>query len=228
MDQSLIEESILATGTRYHHEKRVWFDERIMIPVYARIIRAILTDQKMDDLIDTSAKLEVALRTVFMKKKVVEIGCRSGFFLAFLVDHGAIVSGTSSGNYLIKARRALGENIFDAHAESAWKTPLSSEKPDFLISVNLLDKSREHTSAELKGKLRSLYQIAKPRTAVYVLPSTDFGSIISNTVFQRLRRVKRYREIDFLRHHQHLGKDLQFDSNVLRFYVQKKRRRNVK
>lgn len=161
------------------------------------------------------------IRSIFSGKKVLELGCRSGLFLRFLRDHGAVVAGTTSGNHYQKAVGKLGRDavLVKSLAENAGDhEQLRDFKPDFLFSYNLLDSNRESEKrSNLRKLYRSIQKIVGHNCKIYAALGVVDGSFVSPKAIRRLA-VKNFRVLK--KHHGGEPKDQKVQT--IRFQLKRK------
>jgi len=150
------------------------------LPAYHWLLERILFEESELPLVEKQPS--ECIKRAVAGKVFLEVGCRSGLFLRFLLDHGAQVVGCTTGKrgvrkYYNNARRILGN---DAQLEESFAADadqkLAGVNPHYLLSLNLFDNNRwEWTRCPRKKIIRALARIAGPRTIVLIHPTTDSG-----------------------------------------------------
>jgi len=185
---------------------------------FSWIVADMLEDNKL--LPKENESVEGSLRALFKNKKLLELGCRQGFNLLVAKHHGAVVAGNTSDKYLHGAefvRLATRGKIVTCKAQDAHKH-LDNFHPDYIISINLLDKSRQGADDLAKSFFETVNKIATPNTHIYVMPSTDKGSVIKHEDW--LERA-RNGEITSLKHNPPIKRERSVLFETYRFRINK-------
>lgn len=142
--------------------------------------------------------MEQTIRGFCQGKRFLEVGCRSGGFLKFLLDHGAeAVAGNTGSHHLDHAKRLLADEIekgkaviIRGDAQTIHRQdPLRDFDPHYIVSLNLFDRSRWGRKAPFMKIMNNIAKLSTPDTKIYVAPSIDHESALENSDFERVRRI---------------------------------------